>query len=120
VRGDFWTPAEWADWSDRLAELIPEDDAATYSNPEGAQESIIEDCLRAYAARLAAVEALLAEWEAEDPGMPLDLARLRAVVAADPAEWSCRDCGATGSLSDSVSHRCVVAAVVADPADTAR
>jgi hypothetical protein len=84
---------------------------------------------RIVAARLAVVEALCDE--AENPPLhsmiPLGCVRasevraaLRAVVAADPAEWSCRDCGATGSLSDSVTHRCVVAVVAADPADTTR
>lgn len=48
MRGDWWTTEEWADWSDRLAELIPEGDESRLSNPEAAQESIIEDCLRAY------------------------------------------------------------------------
>lgn len=44
----FWSQREWEDWSNDLATLIPEGDASRYSNPEGAQEGIIEDCLRAY------------------------------------------------------------------------
>jgi hypothetical protein len=47
--GDFWTQDEWAEWSNELAQLIPEDDMLAYSNPEGAQEGIVLDVLRAYA-----------------------------------------------------------------------
>lgn len=38
-----WTQAEWAEWSNELAELIPDDLAC--GDPEGAQESIIADTL---------------------------------------------------------------------------
>lgn len=48
--GWFWTQDEWAEWSNELAILIPEDDVDRYSNPDGAQESVIKDCLRAYIA----------------------------------------------------------------------
>jgi hypothetical protein len=51
--GSFWTQAEWSEWSDDLASLIPEDDISRYANPEGAQESIIAACLRAYVAERA-------------------------------------------------------------------
>lgn len=47
--GDFWSQEQWAEWSNELAHLIPEDDMSAYSNPDGAQESIITDVLRAYA-----------------------------------------------------------------------
>ena len=46
----FWSQREWEDWSNDLATLIPEDDVSAYSNPEGAQEGIISDCLAAYIA----------------------------------------------------------------------
>lgn len=39
---------EWEEWSNSLAELIPEGDESKYSNPEAAQESIIQDVLGAY------------------------------------------------------------------------
>lgn len=48
--GAFWTNEQWLEWSNELASLIPEGDESRYSNPEGAQESIILDCLRAYVA----------------------------------------------------------------------
>jgi hypothetical protein len=80
------------------------------------------DLWREVRARLAAVEAYRQRCAITrtEPTLAGLTTALRAVVAADPAEWSCRDCGATGSLSDSVTHRCVVAAVVADPTDTGR
>ena len=59
--GSFWTQAEWAEWSNDLAFLIPEDDVSRYANPEGAQESIVEACLRAYVSERAALDALVAE-----------------------------------------------------------
>lgn len=56
--GDFWTQDEWAEWSNELAMLIPEEDMLAYSNPEGAQEGIIFDVLSAYVAeRNAEVES---------------------------------------------------------------
>lgn len=55
--GWFWTRTEWADWSNELAMLIPEDDVSEYSNVDGAQESCITDCLRAYVAERAALAA---------------------------------------------------------------
>lgn len=39
---------EWEDWSNELAALIPDGDESRYSDPEAAQEAIIEDCLRVY------------------------------------------------------------------------
>lgn len=39
-RGSFWTPAEWADWSDSLAELLPEE-----YDGDAAQEALIERAL---------------------------------------------------------------------------
>jgi hypothetical protein len=50
LSGRFYTGDEWHEWSNDLASLIPEGDEARYSNPEGAQESIIYDCLAAYVA----------------------------------------------------------------------
>lgn len=52
--GDFWTQAEWAEWSNDLADLISEDDMCRFSNPDGAQESIILDVLRGYVSERAA------------------------------------------------------------------
>lgn len=47
ARGDspsgFWSQREWEDWSNELTFPIPDDLAC--GNPEGAQESIIEDTL---------------------------------------------------------------------------
>lgn len=55
ARGDspsgFWSQREWEDWSNELAGLIHEDDESIYSNPEGAQESIILDVFRVYSER---------------------------------------------------------------------
>lgn len=47
--GDFWTTDQWADWSNELAHLIPDEDMLAFSNPDGAQEGIVLDVLRAYA-----------------------------------------------------------------------
>lgn len=67
ARGDhpsgFWSQREWEDWSNTLASLIPDGDEGEYSNPEGSQEGIIEDCLRTYVRQLKAVHELLAEWD---------------------------------------------------------
>lgn len=56
-------------WSNDLAALVPEGDEATYSDPEGAQESILLDVFTAYArerdalkARLDAVRAFHHKW----------------------------------------------------------
>lgn len=61
ARGDnpsgFWSQRAWEDWSNTLAGLIPDGDEGEYSNPEGSQEGIIEDCLRTYTRQLAAVRA---------------------------------------------------------------
>lgn len=43
---------------EKLSALIPEGDEATYSNPEGAVESIIVDCFTAYRARLDSVQII--------------------------------------------------------------
>lgn len=68
ARGDnpsgFWSQREWEDWSNTLSELIPEGEEASYSNPEGAQEAIIEDCFRAYKTERDAALAALARVEA--------------------------------------------------------
>lgn len=40
MRGDFWTQAEWCDWSDDLARLVPEE-----YHDDIAQEAIIENAL---------------------------------------------------------------------------
>jgi len=70
--GWFWTRTEWAEWSNELSELIDDGDESTYSNPDGAQESVILDCFRAYKAerddalaRLAEVRALADQWGIE-------------------------------------------------------
>lgn len=44
--GWFWTQDEWAEWSNRLAMLIPEDDLV--GDLDGSQESIIEETLAMY------------------------------------------------------------------------
>jgi hypothetical protein len=67
--GWFWSQDEWAEWSNALAVLIPEDDVSRYSNPEGAQEGIISDCLAAYVDERTPAEpgglrqAIEVEWE---------------------------------------------------------
>lgn len=45
-------------WSNSLADLIPDGDESKFSNPEGAQESIVLECLTAYVAQRAAIQAL--------------------------------------------------------------
>ena len=55
--GWFWTRTEWSEWSNHLTTLIPEDLFA--GNPDGAQESVIEDTIVALIARLAEVERAL-------------------------------------------------------------
>jgi len=87
----FWSQREWEDWSNDLALLIPEDDAAEYSNPEGAQEGIIEDCLRAYVdaldearKRIERVEAVIAKAEkGQSPAAFFNGARLPVLVSTD-------------------------------------
>ncbi|GEP38849.1 hypothetical protein NPS01_25120 [Nocardioides psychrotolerans] len=49
----FWSQRRWEDWSSELAGLIPEGDESKYSNPEGAQEQIVLDVLKAYIAERA-------------------------------------------------------------------
>lgn len=55
TRGEFWTQDEWADWSDRLAELVPEQ----YED-DVAQEAIVERALADLVQRAEAAEAALA------------------------------------------------------------
>jgi hypothetical protein len=78
-----------------LASLIPDGDESRYSNPEGAQESIIYDCLTAYVARAeqaaadrARIEAVLAladAWDDPDPerGDPDKADALRAALDSE-------------------------------------
>lgn len=72
----FRSQREWEDWSNTLASLIPDGHEGEYSNPEGAQEGIVEDCLRTYVRQLKAVGELLAEWE-ETPDAGYSAAMLR-------------------------------------------
>lgn len=59
-------------WSNDLAALVPEGDEATYSDPEGAQESILRDVFTAYARERdtfrQALEDVRAALTAEGPG----------------------------------------------------
>lgn len=59
---DFWTPSEWAEWSNELAMLFDEDEPTT--NPEGAQESILLDVFGRWANERTALRALLSEYHA--------------------------------------------------------
>lgn len=47
-RGSFWTHAQWADWSDRLAALLPEE-----YDGDAAQEALVERALADMVTRLA-------------------------------------------------------------------
>jgi hypothetical protein len=94
---------EWQEWSNELALLIPEDDVCDYANPEGAQESIIEACLRAYirergeAARqaraevVARVEALVDQWPVGDNGQDYRAAVTQCAAAIRAALTEARD-----------------------------
>jgi hypothetical protein len=62
------TQNEYIEWSNSLADLIPEDDVSEFSNPEAAQEAIIHDCLKAYVAERAELIALVTRWEALQKG----------------------------------------------------
>lgn len=62
----FWSQRQWEDWSNELAILIPDDTA--YGNPEGAQESIIEDTLRGLLAENTSLRERLAKVETLDRG----------------------------------------------------
>jgi hypothetical protein len=112
-----------------MARLLPDPEVARWLALIAARLAVVEalgqdgspgSLMESVRAELAALEGVDPEWVnlATSRVMHQIREHLRAVVAADPAEWSCRDCGATGSLSDSVTHRCVVAVVAADPADT--
>lgn len=79
--GWFWTQAEWADWSNRLAELVPpeyEDDVA--------QEAIIERALADLVATRTRIEALAEEAERvaafKDKGHQIDADYAEAIRAA--------------------------------------
>ena len=68
--GWFWTQAEWAEWSNTLATLLPEkydDDAA--------QEAIIERAVMDMATQISEAQAVLTEYE--------DAGRLPAPYTAD-------------------------------------
>lgn len=80
--GWFWTQTEWAEWSNELASMIPEDDVARYANVDGAQESIIADCLQAYVTeRKSSVDDLLAEVRKH---------HVRVGIMASPTHWAYR------------------------------
>lgn len=93
----FWSQREWEDWSNDLAGLILEGDEAKYSNPEGAQEGIIEDCLRAYSTAearfadlMARVGALADEFQAggvfQETSWPIGVcSALREAVLGEPS-----------------------------------
>ena len=90
--GWFWTRTEWAEWSNHLTTLIPEDLFA--GNPEGAQESVIEDTIThlvaalvrvtqerdAERAQVARVEALAEEWDRLSKGESGTTAAIRAAL----------------------------------------
>ncbi|HET6917240.1 MAG TPA: hypothetical protein VFH56_14195 [Acidimicrobiales bacterium] len=56
--GSFWTQAEWAEWSNDLANLLPEE-----YDGDAAQEAIIERAVEDMVTALADVQAVLTEYE---------------------------------------------------------
>ena len=83
--GWFWTQAEWAEWSNTLATLLPEkydDDAA--------QEAIIERAVMDMATQISEAQAVLTEYE--------DAGRLPAPYTNERALYE-RICSALGRES---------------------
>lgn len=58
-RGSFWTQAEWAEWSNTLAECLPEE-----YDGDAAQEALIERALMDLATVARDVATVLDEYEA--------------------------------------------------------
>lgn len=99
-------------WSNDLADLIPEDDAPRYSNPEAAQEAIILDCLAAYLGQLREVGNLHRSWDIydecghrhelnEDGSLPDDVKNIPEVgyVCHEGFMYSiCRECCTDGEF----------------------
>lgn len=60
--GWFWTQAEWAEWSNTLASLLPEE-----YDDDVAQEAIIERAVMDMATQIREVQAVLTEYEDAGP-----------------------------------------------------
>lgn len=71
--GWFWTQAEWAEWSNLLASLLPEE----YED-DVAQEAIIERAVTDMTTQLADVRSILTEYEDAGP-LPASYTNARAL-----------------------------------------
>jgi len=71
--GSFWTQAEWAEWSNTLAECLPEE-----YDGDAAQEAIIERALMDLAQQQREVLALIGEY-ADNATVPAPYTNERAL-----------------------------------------